>query len=150
MAMDVQLSWSREAGVLVASVSGRVDSANSPAFHDALKEGIPEGERALALDCSEMTYMSSAGLRVILDMTRRFRGPGRALGLCGLPAGIKGVVKLSGFDKIIPVYESVAEAVGAISGKVNVGEVSDAAEEAGEEASEPSRGFRFRLGDRSI
>ena len=151
--MDVQVSWSRDAGVLVATLSGRVDTANSPALHEALKEGIPEGERTLALDCSALTYMSSAGLRVILDMTRRFRGPGKALGLCGLPAGIEGVVRLSGFDKIIPVHESVAEAVAAISSKVNVGgaaDADDAAEEEAAEAPEPSRGFRFRLGKRSI
>ncbi len=146
--MDVQVSWSRDAGVLVASVSGRVDSGNSADFHDALKEGIPEGERALVLDCGQLTYMGSAGLRVILDMTRVFRGPGKALGLCRLQAGIESVVRLSGFNKIIPVHESVAEAVEAMSGKVKVGEPDDAAEE--EEASKPSKGFRFRLGGRSI
>ena len=150
MNMDVQVSWSREAGVLVASLSGRVDHANSAAFYDTLKEGLPEHERTLALDCSRLTYMGSAGLRVLLDLTRKFRGPGRAMGLCGLPAGIASVVRLSGFNKIIPVHESVAEAVEAISGKVKVGEPVDAPEEEAAEGSKPSKGFRFRLGDRSI
>ncbi|MXX35004.1 MAG: STAS domain-containing protein [Gemmatimonadetes bacterium] len=148
--MDVQVSWNRDAGVLVASLTGRVDGSNSAALHEALKEGMPEGERTLALDCAQLTYMSSAGLRVVLDMSRRFQGPNRAMGLCGLPEGIESVVRLSGFDKIIPVHESVADAVAAIASKVDVGPAADAAEEAGEDEQESSGGFRFRLGDRSL
>ena len=147
--MDVQVSWSRDAGVLVASLSGRVDSGNSAALHEVLKEGIPEGERTLAMDCGQLTYMSSAGLRVLLDMSQRFRGPRKAMGLCGLPEGIDSVVRLSGFDKIIPVHESIADAVAAVSSRVNVGDAADAAEEAVVDAPEPTGGSRFRLGGRS-
>ena len=149
--MDAQVNWSRDAGVLVASLSGRVDSGNSAALHETLKEGIPEGERTLALDCGQLTYMSSAGLRVLLDMSQRFRGPRKAMGLCGLPESIDSVVRLSGFDKIIPVHETIADAVAAITGKVDVGDGAarkEAVEEA-EEAEESSGGFRFRLGKRS-
>ncbi len=149
--MDVQVNWNRHAGVLVASLSGRVDSGNSAAFQEALNEGIPEGERTLALDCGQLTYMSSAGLRVLLDMSRRFRGPNRAMGLCGLPESIDSVVRLSGFDKIIPVHESIADAVAAIAGKVDVGEGATRREvvEEVEEEEESTGGFRFRLGKRS-
>lgn len=147
--MEVQVSWSRDAGVLVASLSGRVDSGNSAVLHEALKEGIPEGERTLAMDCGQLTYMSSAGLRVLLDMSQRFRGPRKAMGLCGLPESIESVVKLSGFDKIIPVHGSIADAVAAISGKVDVGDAPDAAEEAVVDEPESTGGFRFRLGKRS-
>ena len=148
--MDVHVSWSREAGVLVASVSGRIDSGNSAAFEDALKEGMPEGERALALDCDRLTYMSSAGLRVVLELSRKFQGPRKAMSLCGLPEGIDSVVRLSGFDKIIPVHDSIADAVAAISSKVDVGKPDDAAAEAGVDEPESAGGFRFRLGERSI
>lgn len=150
--MDLQVKWSRDGGVLVASLSGRIDSGNCADFEDALKEGIPEGERGLALDCGQLAYMSSAGLRVLLDLTRRFSGPGRAMGLCGLPQSIESVVRLSGFDKIIPVHDSIADAVAAISGKVgDVREavVEEVAEEAVEESPESSRRFSFRLGKRS-
>ena len=148
--MEVSVSWSRDAGVLVASLSGRVDSGNCAVLHEALKEGIPEGERTLAMDCGQLTYMSSAGLRVLLDMSQRFRGPRKAMGLCGLPEGIDGVVRLSGFDKIIPVHESVADAVAAISGKGGVVGRDDAPEEAVADEPESSGGFSFRLGKRSV
>ena len=148
--MEVSVSWSRDAGVLVASLSGRVDSGNCAVLHEALKEGIPEGERTLAMDCGQLTYMSSAGLRVLLDMSQRFRGPRKAMGLCGLPEGIDSVVRLSGFDKIIPVHESVADAVAAISGKVGVVGPDDAPEGVVVDEPESSGGFSFRLGKRSM
>lgn len=148
--MEVSVSWSRDGGVLVASLSGRVDSGNCAVLHEALKEGIPEGERTLAMDCGQLTYMSSAGLRVLLDMSQRFRGPRKAMGLCGLPEGIDSVVRLSGFDKIIPVHESVADAVAAISGKAGVGGPDNAPEEAVVDEPESSGGFSFRLGKRSM
>ena len=146
--MDVQVNWSRSGEVLVAVLSGRVDSSNSATFHDALKEGIPDGERALAIDCSGLSYLSSAGLRVLLDMVRVFREPNKALALCELSGSIASVVRLSGFDKIIPVHETRAEAVAAIRSQVDFDKVEEE-EEVGEESQESTGAFSFRLGKRS-
>ena len=104
--MDLKVSWERMNGVLIASPAGRVDSVNSVAFREALVSEVPAGERALLLDLRDLSYMSSAGLSVLLVLAKRFRGSGKAMGMCGLPAAIAAVVTLSGFDKIIPVYET--------------------------------------------
>ena len=47
--MDMQVSWSRRAGVLIASPTGRVDSANSMKFREALLASMFESAAA-ALD----------------------------------------------------------------------------------------------------
>lgn len=117
--MDMQVDWSRRAGVLVASPAGRVDSANSVAFREALEEGIPSGERALLLDLGDLSYMSSAGLRVLLMVARNFREPDQAIGVCNLSEAMHSVITLSGFDKIMPVYGTIADAVGAMSDEEN-------------------------------
>ncbi|MXY31745.1 MAG: STAS domain-containing protein [Gammaproteobacteria bacterium] len=104
--MDLKVSWERMNGVLIASPAGRVDSVNSVAFREALVSEVPAGERALLLDLRDLSYMSSAGLSVLLVLAKRFRGSGKAMGMCGLPAAIAAVVTLSGFDKIIPVYDT--------------------------------------------
>lgn len=113
--MDMQVTFSRQAGVLVASPAGRVDSANSLGFREALESGIPSGERALLLDLGRLSYMSSAGLRVLLMVARKFQGPGNAIGVCSLSAALQSVMSLSGFDKIMPVYETVDDALRSIS-----------------------------------
>lgn len=102
----LDVSWDRMDGVLIASPTGRVDSVNSAAFREALLSEIPSDERAFLLDLRDLSYMSSAGLSVLLVLAKRFRGSGKAMGMCGLPGPISAVVTLSGFDKIIPVYET--------------------------------------------
>lgn len=104
--MDLQVSWERMDGVLIASPMGRVDSVNSVEFREALVSELPSDERALLLDLRGLSYMSSAGLSVLLVLAKRFRGSGKAMGMCRLPGAISAVVTLSGFDKIIPVYET--------------------------------------------
>ncbi len=113
--MDLNVSWERMDGVLIASPMGRIDSVNSAAFREALVSEVPSDERALLLDLSGISYMSSAGLSVLLVLAKRFRGSGKAMGMCALPAAIAAVVSLSGFDKIIPVFETRDAALEAMS-----------------------------------
>lgn len=123
--MTMQVSWSRPAGVLVASVSGRVDSGNSEALRSALDEGISADEQALVLDCRHLSYMSSAGLRILLTVAKKFRGSGQSVGLCNLSESILAVISASGFDKVIPVHATWADAIDAVGGTADkdVGEV---------------------------
>lgn len=131
--MDLKVSWERMNGVLIASPAGRVDSVNSVAFREALVSEVPAGERALLLDLRGLSYMSSAGLSVLLVLAKRFRGSGKAMGMCGLPAAIAAVVTLSGFDKIIPVYETRDAALETMS-------LPDDADSAQQPAEAPSSG----------
>ncbi len=130
--MAMQVSWSRPAGVLVASVAGRIDSGSSTAFHAALEHGIGESERTLILDCRDLSYISSAGLRVLLAMAKRFGGADQAIGICHLSDSIHGVVSASGFDKIIPVHPTLTEALRSVPGSDHSGEPEDGEATAGD------------------
>lgn len=114
--MEMRVSWSRQGGVLVASVAGRVDSANSAAFRTALEEGIGEDDQTLVLDFRHLAYMSSGGLRVLLILAKRFRRPDHAVGICHLTEAIRDVLTVSGFGNVIPIHETRAEALAAVSG----------------------------------
>ena len=111
--MDLQVGWERVAGVLIAVPVGRVDSVSSADFRAVMESGIPPGEKALLLDLQHLSYMSSAGLSVVLMVARKFRQADQTIAMCGLSGPIRSVVSLSGFDKIIPVHESRAAALEA-------------------------------------
>ena len=113
--IDVQ--WERKNGVLVASLVGRIDGGNADEFQQLLEAGIEPGDNALILDFEQLAFISSAGLRVGLIIARKFNEPGKQFGICALPAPIHGVITVSGFDKMISVYESRAAAIGAITGE---------------------------------
>ena len=52
--------------------------------------------------------------------------------MCGLSAAIHSVVSLSGFDKVIPVHGSLADAIAAITGEDQDGDAPGSAEAAGD------------------
>ena len=74
-------------------------------------------------------------------MVRRFREPNKALGLCELSGSIASVVRLSGFDKIIPVHRSLDDAVAAISSQVDFDKVVGAKEDEGSKRSRDRPGL---------
>ena len=115
--MEMQVDWSRNAGVLIAKPIGRIYSADYLEWQTALEAGIGADDHAMVVDFGEVPYLSSAGLRVLLTTAKRFRQPGQAFVICQLRRTVRKVLAASGFDGVIPVYESEAAAVAAINGE---------------------------------
>lgn len=111
----VDIQWERQAGVVVAAVSGRVDGSTAQEFHQLLEAGLESGDTALLLDLEQLTFISSPGLRVSLIIARKFSAPGKRFGVCTLPPHIRGVITVSGIDQVVAVYESRAAALRALT-----------------------------------
>lgn len=120
--MDLNVNWSRNGEVLIARPEGRIYSSNYLDWQSALEAGIARDDKALLVDFTQVPYLSSAGLRVLLTIAKQFNEPGRAFAICQLPRTVRKVLAASGFDRVVTVYDSEAEAVAAIAG----GEASDA------------------------
>ena len=114
--MALNVSWARNEGVLVARLAGRVDTASSMECAKILREATGSNERSLVLNLSELTFLSSAGLRILLMIARKFSEPGRAFALCDMSAQIMEVIRISGFNQILSVHETEAAAVEFVAG----------------------------------
>lgn len=84
---------------------GRLDGDNAPSHEQALLALVNESEGAqqLTVDLSELDYISSAGLRVLLVAAKAAKRKGGTVMLSAPKASILEVLKISGFDKILPV-----------------------------------------------
>ena len=102
--------------ILIAKTDGRVDGANAREFQVALEAAIDPGERAVILDMEQLSYISSAGLRVILLTARALQDRNAKFAICSLSESIREVFEISGFDKIISVHASRAEALASFNG----------------------------------
>ena len=66
-----QLTYSLSDDTLSLPLSGRVDSASAPAVEEELRRLLAEtGAERLTLDCEDLGYISSAGLRVLLRLKK--------------------------------------------------------------------------------
>ena len=106
----MNVETSHTGSTAVAAVSGRVDSANAKEFEEELSAIIDKGATGLVVDCGELNYISSAGLRVFLIAIRKTSAAGGGLALCRVPDHINEVLEISGFSRLAKVFDTVEEA----------------------------------------
>ena len=111
--MSVQVKWERKDGILIAMLIGHIDSSNADRFQSIVESGIDAEDCALILDFERVFFISSAGLRISLIISRKFNESGKKFGVCALADPIRNVLAISGFDQIIPIYESRDAAINA-------------------------------------
>ncbi len=109
----IAVKWEQKDGISIATLDGRIDGSNADETQSMLESGIDSEDRALILDFEKVSYISSAGLRVGLIMAQKFSNPGKQFAICTLSGQVSSVVKLCGFDRVIPIYESQAAAINA-------------------------------------
>ncbi len=112
---EMEISTERKGSVLVATTEERIDGVNARAFQDALQAAIEDTDRAVIIDLSQLTYISSAGLRVILLIARTLQRQDGNLAVCSLSDPVLEVFQISGFDQIIKTYGTQEEAVSALT-----------------------------------
>jgi len=110
--MELQVKH-EEKGTLV-SVSGRMDAVTAPEFEKELNGLIDEGNVNFVIDLAELDYISSSGLRSVLATAKKLKTKSGQIYLAALQAVVKEVFEISGFSTIIPIYESVEEALAAL------------------------------------
>ena len=99
----------RSAGdVTIVAVKGQLDSNTSPQAQTAMDAVLAGGAKKVAVDFTQLDYISSAGLRVILGAAKKLNG---GLHLYGLNDSVREVFDISGFSTIIPVSRTEADAL---------------------------------------
>jgi anti-anti-sigma factor len=107
----LELCSIRRDDCLVISPKGRLDTISAPDFLKEVEAAISEGDWRVVLDCSHLEYVSSAGLRVILVLAKRCKSSGGALACFGLRDMVKRVFDVSGFSSLVPVRDTIDDAV---------------------------------------
>lgn len=109
--MRISIEWQRKDGILVAALNGRVDSNNANEFQKMMEAKIDPKDRALIMDFEQISYISSAGLRVVVVMAKKFKGPYKKLVICALSEPIKKLFTMTGLDQAMTIRGTRTEAI---------------------------------------
>jgi anti-sigma B factor antagonist len=100
-------------GIWLVRADGEADLATSPVLEAGLQEALGEPRPRLVLDLSGLTYVSSAGLRVILRARQKALERSGWIRLFGLQRGVLKVLEEAGLSELLPIFPGREEAEGA-------------------------------------
>ena len=100
----------------VVRLMERVDSITCQEVESALQAAMAANPRHVICDCTGTKYISSAGLRVFLLAAKNLKRAGGQLALvCGKSNYVYEVLELTGITHIVPVFETVDEAMAGLA-----------------------------------
>lgn len=95
--------------------TGRIDSSTAPQLAEVLEEITEAGRYKIVLDMSNVDYMSSAGLRVLINAQKTAKRLNRGeVVLACVPERVYEALDLAGFVPLFRFYDDVTSAVGNI------------------------------------
>lgn len=100
-----------EKNIRIFEIHGRLDSNTSPDFDKKIFEQIDAGSRRLIVDCENLEYITSAGLRVLNKTAKRLKTDQGTIVLCAMKDYVREVFEISGFDTFLPIVLSLGDAV---------------------------------------
>jgi anti-sigma B factor antagonist len=109
----MEIAETKKNGVVVLGLNGRVDASNASVLEQKILALIDAGETRLVLDCAQLQYMSSAGLRVLLVAAKRLSSTGK-FAIASLSNQIREVFDIAGFSSILQIYRTEDEALAAV------------------------------------
>ena len=98
-----------EAGLI--TLQGQLDGQSSGALQTAIFGFIEERYHVILLDVGDLTYISSAGLRVLLMAQKRLKPKQGELRLIGVQPMVMDVLKITGFDTFFRCFTSLQAAL---------------------------------------
>ena len=107
--MDVSI---RDVGTIkLVGLEGDLDTNTAPDAEQHLNKAIADGAIKILLNLEKLDYTSSAGLRVLLSTAKKLKAAGGSLRICCLNETVEEVFEISGFDTILDVFATEAEAL---------------------------------------
>ena len=97
----------------LVNVKGRIDSYTAPQLAETFNKITEDGRFKIALEMDELGFMSSAGLRALINTQKVCKRYNRGeLVLVGVPENIRAALDLAGFIPLFKIFDDVLTAVG--------------------------------------
>lgn len=92
--------------IWILMLKGELDAASSIKFDEAIEKVQAHQPRKILIDFAELTYISSAGLGVILSHLDELEQRKTRLALCSMQARVANVFEILGIDQLLSIFPS--------------------------------------------
>ena len=100
--MDMKITTSGNKAA--AEIGGSIDAKTSPELERALL-ALPADIKALDLDLTDVVYISSAGLRMLLTVHQHYNDRGGSLTIIGARDEINEIFEITGIDEFLNIKD---------------------------------------------
>jgi anti-sigma B factor antagonist len=87
-------------GKYVATLEGEMDTAAALEVEETLKPLYTSDGKDVIIDCTDLEYIASSGLRILISILKGAKSTGSRVVMRGVNDDIKNVFKLTGFINI--------------------------------------------------
>ncbi len=103
-------------GVLVISLEGNLlgEHVNAPVM-DLIKGSIEAGNKKVLFNLSEMKFINSTGLGMLLTAVSKTRNAGGELALCNVPEQMKKLLQITKLESVFNQQPDEAAALGFLT-----------------------------------
>ena len=106
-----------EDGVVVAGIAGEIDLSNATEITDALLGGVPNEALGLVIDLSNVSYLDSAGVRMLAELDHRLGWRAQSLRVVAPETSrSRRVLVIAGLERVLSLETSVDAARTSIEG----------------------------------
>ena len=111
MIEPADLRFDRLDGIPIARLSGEVELSNAAGLRRALIDSVSNEDSALVIDLDGVTYLDSAGIRMLFTLQRKLTDRRQRLAIVlASHSPVRRSLELSGVLATIPVFETTSEA----------------------------------------
>lgn len=111
------LSSERRQGILVLQLAGKLDAVGGRELEVLLREQIVATDRTAVFDMAKVTYLSSAGIRILVATEKQLKARNGGIQFCSVQASPLSVLDMTGFSSIFAIHpdmESALRAAGSL------------------------------------
>ncbi len=112
----IEIKKETENNYLVISVIGEADASSSIHLDKAIREALDEGHMQMLVDCTNLNYISSAGLGVFMSYIEEISEKSINFILFGLSEKVLKVFGILGLDQLLKIENDKEQAVSALNG----------------------------------
>lgn len=110
--MDMAIEES-ETGVTCVSLNGRLDIAGASTI-DLRFNTIAGSRRAIVVDLSQVSFLASMGIRLLLTGAKATQSKGGSMVLLSPDPTVEKALTTAGIDTVIPIHHDRADAIAAV------------------------------------